>query len=626
MNKSLLALLIAAIAFMASMHYYANWDDNIVGGGDSGGYYLYLPALFIHHDLDSLDRSIEARKQYPRHFNPVPDNPIGIGEAHHIGEGKQVNKYTIGVAMLITPFFLIAHFLAHLTSYPTDGYSFIYIYFAQLSCVFYVLMGLFILRKLLLNYFEDKVVAVTLLILALATNMYYFTVYNMPMSHTYLFFLYAVLIYASKKWYETKLLKYAIAVGISAGWITLARPTEIICILIPIFYGITSFKDVKDRFALIVEYKFSYLAAILAYMAIGLPQLIYWKWLTGGFLYYSYTGEGFNWSQPQIISGLFDYKNGWLAYTPVMYLALIGIVLAFFYKRNTKVKSYLLPILLFLPLHIYIIYSWWCWNYINGFGSRPMVETYALLSIPLAVTLQFAWKKIYLLLPAMGFVLFCTWLNLFNTYQFSEGILWSEDANKAYFWRILGKTKLDYLDMVTYDSGEAQPDSSDLEFVKQLYFHDFNDSTSANHILIDTEKKDFAYIMNEDVEFSPGLANTAKELGIQRDNWLRVSVRALRKYDWGIDIYRQSLLVVSMGQKPDGKFKKIRQIRADNKPGNEVNDLWNGRSNVWGEAYFWVQVPKDIAAEDVVKAYVWQPNSPDIFIDDLKVELWRERI
>ncbi|MGB0931012.1 MAG: hypothetical protein ACPGVB_09570 [Chitinophagales bacterium] len=623
MNKSLLALLISAIAFMASLHYYANWDDNILGGGDSGGYYLYLPALFIHQDLDSLDRSVEARRQYYRHYNFVADNPIGIGEAHHIGEGKQVNKYTIGVAMLITPFFLTAHFLAQFTSYPTDGYSFIYMYFAHLSCVFYVLMGLFILRRLLLNYFEDKVVALTLLIVALATNLYYFTVYNMPMSHSYLFFLYAVLIYATKQWYDTKFWKYAIAVGISAGWITMARPTEIICILIPIFYGITSFKDIKERFAFIVEHKFAYLAAILAYMAIGLPQLIYWKWLTGGFLYYSYTGEGFDWLHSRIYSGLFRYKNGWLAYTPVMYLAIIGIGLTFFNKG--KVKSFLLPILLFLPLHIYIIYSWWCWNYINGFGSRPMVETYALLSIPLAVTLQFAWKKFYLLVPAMSFVLFCTWLNLFNTYQFSEGMMWSEDANKAFFWRVLGKTEMTYLDLVTYDSGEDQPNSSNLEFVKQLYFHDFNDSTSANHVLIDTDKRDFAFIMNKDVEFSQTYAQTIKESGVQRDNWLRVSVRAMRLYDDGIDLYRQSLLVTAFADSQN-KYKKMRQIRVDNKPGNKVNDLWNGQPKVWGEAYYWVQVPRDITAEDVIKCYVWHINSRDIFIDDLKVELWREKI
>jgi hypothetical protein len=43
------------------------------------------------------------------------------------------------------------------------------------------------------------------------------------------------------------------------------------------------------------------------------------------FIYYSYAGESFDFLHPQIIRGLFGWKNGWLPYTPVMIFSLPGI-------------------------------------------------------------------------------------------------------------------------------------------------------------------------------------------------------------------------------------------------------------------------------------------------------------
>ena len=42
------------IVYLASFIYYEKWDTGIIGGGDSWGYNAYLPAVFIHRDLDNL--------------------------------------------------------------------------------------------------------------------------------------------------------------------------------------------------------------------------------------------------------------------------------------------------------------------------------------------------------------------------------------------------------------------------------------------------------------------------------------------------------------------------------------------------------------------------------------------
>jgi hypothetical protein len=102
--------------------------------------------------------------------------------------------------------------------------------------------------------------------------------------------------------------------------------------------------------------------------------------VSGNWLFYSYGNEGFDFLHPHIFDGLFCFKNGWLSYTPIMLFALIGIML-----MHDKNKKILLPLLTFLAIHIYVINCWWCWHYVNGFGNRPMVETYPLLAVPFAI-------------------------------------------------------------------------------------------------------------------------------------------------------------------------------------------------------------------------------------------------
>ncbi|MBK8565920.1 MAG: hypothetical protein IPN76_21895, partial [Saprospiraceae bacterium] len=74
--------LLTIAIYLGSLFFYESWTWAVVGGGDPWGYYAYLPAAFIHHDLDNLQRTVEVRKQYkPESVRPKDDNPLGIGEA-----------------------------------------------------------------------------------------------------------------------------------------------------------------------------------------------------------------------------------------------------------------------------------------------------------------------------------------------------------------------------------------------------------------------------------------------------------------------------------------------------------------------------------------------------------------
>ena len=115
---------------------------------------------------------------------------------------------------------------------------------------------------------------------------------------------------------------------------------------------------------------------------VWIPQLLYWKTVTGNYLFYSYADEGFFFLNPQILKGLFSYRNGWLIYSPVMFFALLGIPFLYRYA-----KDFFLPVMLFFLLNIYVIFSWWCWWY-TGFGNRAMIDSYAVLALPLAAFIK----------------------------------------------------------------------------------------------------------------------------------------------------------------------------------------------------------------------------------------------
>ena len=60
---------------------------------------------------------------------------------------------------------------------------------------------------------------------------------------------------------------------------------------------------------------------------VWVPQMIYWKEMTGRWLYFSYgSDERFFFGDPAIIKGLFSYRKGLFIYTPLLLFAFAGVI------------------------------------------------------------------------------------------------------------------------------------------------------------------------------------------------------------------------------------------------------------------------------------------------------------
>lgn len=421
---------------------FKNWQkQERVIEWDIHWYYGYLPATFIYHDIE-LKKS-DYRYSKDLYYFWTVNTP----------DGKRVIKTTMGLAILYAPFFFMAHGCALLLDYPAEGFSEPYKLFLLLSAIFYLLIGLDFLKKTLRHYsFSDTHIAITILLLGLGTNLLAYSSQSAPMPHVYNFCLFSVFIYYTIKWYEFHTIKNTLIIGLLLGIISLIRPSNAVIFIFFIFYGISTISELKQRMLFFI--KECFLLNVIFFLAIlvWIPQFLYWKAVTGNYLLYSYTDEGFFFTNPQIIKGLFSFRKGWLVYTPMMGFALVGI----FFLRDT-LKKLKLSIILFFIINIYIIFSWWCWWYGGTFGQRSLIESYALLALPFASLIKYvSEKKWYYNLAFYSVALFFVWLNLFQTLQFENSVLHYEGMTKELYFKQFGKMERipDYDKYVNWPNNE----------------------------------------------------------------------------------------------------------------------------------------------------------------------------
>ncbi|MCL4856837.1 MAG: hypothetical protein KJZ55_06155 [Flavobacteriales bacterium] len=441
-NSSIWLVFLTAFVITISLQ---NWkkQDRVIEH-DVHAYYEYLPLLFIYDD-------IKIEKSDYR----FGDNYYFIWISHVSDKGVKVIKASCGLSILYAPFFFIAHGVALLTDYPANGFSEPYKVFLLISTLFYLFIGLNFLKKILNSIgFNDKHSAITILAVGLGTNLLAYSSQSAPNPHTYNFALFAIFIYYTIKWYEKQSYKATIILAFLFGLIALIRPSNVIIIFFFIFYGISSWTDIKERFFLFKKEFVKLLFFAVIPLFVWFPQFWYWKIVSGKFLYYSYNEEGFYFTDPKILEGLFSFRKGWLIYTPIMAFSIIGL-----YFLKDKLKKLLVPISIFTVLNIYIIFSWWCWWYGGTYGQRVMIDSYAMLAIPLAAFVKYADDKRIVNYLFYGITLFFIWLNIFQTYQFENQCLHYDSMSSKLYFKQFGimHRKVDfekYLDWADYDAAK----------------------------------------------------------------------------------------------------------------------------------------------------------------------------
>lgn len=401
-----------------------NWGRDhwkVIIEADAKGYYAYLPAVFIYQDLNfNFFDHIEKEKYYDK--NLYYDYRAGTSN------GKVIDKYYCGTALVESPFFLIAHFLSYIENYEMDGYSKLYPILISIAALFYLLIGLFYLDSILNIYRIAETQRIfVLLICVFGTNLFYYTIGEPGLSHVYSFVFITMFIYYAKLFFNSLRPILIIYTSIILGIIILIRPINGLIVFILPFLA-SSFPVMKQGFKKMFNEKKYLIAGFFIFIILLSIQFIYYKLATGYFFVYSYGEEGFNFLHPHIFQILFSYKKGLFLYTPIFLVSLTG---AYYLWKSSRFEFY--TIIAFLFLIVYVFSSWWMWYYGGSFSSRVFVEYISLFMILLAIALSKMQSKIFRNFFTFS-IIFFVFLCQFQTYQYRYYIIhWSEMTKEKYW-------------------------------------------------------------------------------------------------------------------------------------------------------------------------------------------------
>jgi len=389
---------------------------------DARGYYAYLPAVFIYHDLNfGFFDSIERGTYYSANL---------YYDYRRDANGKVIDKYYAGTALCLTPFFLAGHALTLAKGMPADGYSYYYTLLAHWGALFYFFLALVGLVWLFRSFgIKDSIITWVLPAIVFGTNLFYYVVTEFGMSHLYSFTTITWFCVVVKEYFNSRQARHLLYSALLLGLISLIRPVNILVLLaLPFLAG--SPKNFASGLQSLLRNLSSAMLSLIVFSFLVSIQLIIYKISTGSWVVYSYRQEGFNFFSPQISNFLFSYRKGMFVYTPLLLVSLSGLIILY---RINRFRFYAL--LGFLAVLIYILSSWHMWFYGGSFSQRVMIEFYPFFALLPALTWQQV-KSLQVRRLFIGIVILLVVLCQVQTYQYRRMQIHWSDMNKERYWQV----------------------------------------------------------------------------------------------------------------------------------------------------------------------------------------------
>jgi hypothetical protein len=604
---SLIAMLVIAIG-LATVRL-SNPPRNIITF-DYYGSYLYLPALFIYNDIgiknievyDSLN-SIYRNTPLFYQLSPGPD-------------GNRVIRFFSGMSYLFAPGFFAGHIIAQLTNYPADGFSLPYQRALLINGLIIALLGLFFARKILLRFFNDITSTITLILIFIGSNLVFFYTYGNDAPHLYLFSLFSVFLWLTIRWHDQPSKGKAAMLGLVSGLIIASRPSEMILLIIPIAWGIYNLRTLQEKIRLFTLHYRHLLIAAAGVVMLILPQIIYWKVVTGSFFFSPYDDPAstLKLTNPQFINTLFGFRKGWFIYAPMMILTLPGL-----YLMYRKYPGYALPIIFYVLLNTYLIASF---TSLISFGWRAFIQSYAMLVLPMGFFVNFLiTRRKYLLALLFTLLLILTLLHLFKSWQLVVGVIDGSRMTREYyfatFFKLWASPEDKKLLLIERPHSAIETLENEDEYKHRvLSVVDFETPEKHRIAYYDTlqvYKGRYSFRMDSSMQFSPGYEASFRELTENYYAWIRASAWV---YALGEEQMQTMRLVVQFDHK--GGIYKYRSARLN-------DERFGAKAGRWSKIEFDYLTPEVVSKKDRLKVYLWYQGVGPVYVDDLKVELYEKK-
>ena len=535
------------------------------------GYYSYLPAILTHDD-PSFQKCLEAEAKYLK--EKKNQNYLVKTES-----GGVHNKYFPGVALLQSPFYVMATAVSWMSGSPIDGYSETYQLFLQIGATFYAILGFILFYSLLKNLFPEQKSLIRWLvpILYFATPLFHYSVNTLSFSHSYSLFLFGLF-----SWFIIKMKQeiskwHFLGLGLTLGMIVLVRPTNLIIILIiPFLLGST------EALRAFIGQLFKNSAQHFIYGTIGALLIIFnlfliWKWESGSWFVWSYGGEGFTFLSPHVLASLFSFRVGLFLHTPILILSIFGLV--YLYKPN---RFQVFWWSLYFIINSWVISSWWSWDYESAFGNRPYTEHFIFILLPLFVLLQKRKRWTY------SFISLFFIVGLIRLSTFNSGFMVNQKFTSANYFTSLAFWK-------------------DANFDRWAYMkscHPFGERTKE---LVLREQKGELQINAKDIFNLSGKARLPLPRTTERLYYRIV----LDKMTNGVPLEDVLLVVDAKNEKTGASYYRALPLH---------NDRFEGVDE-WAHIEFESLIPDNLQTLESINIYIWNKGGKEFKVKNFKIIL-----
>jgi hypothetical protein len=357
--------------------------------GDGVGYYAFARAPLIEHSLDFQHDYQDANSS----FRDARLDENGLPKAtFRTATGHLDNHFTVGPAILWTPFLLIAHAAVLLaraigSQVAADGFSAPYRIAMALGTAFYGFLGIILAVRISRQYVDERWATLAAISVWWASSLPVYMYFNPSWSHAHSAFTVALFLWY---WHETRRdrsLRQWIILGAIAGLMLNVYYANAMMLAVPLVEALGQYRaalreGLPKLTAVQLLGRHALFAAIVGVCL--LPTLITRAIIYGNPLESGYIPLGaWAWSSPYFLQVLFSANHGLLVWTPLLAFSVAGVFL--FWKRQPAVGSALAAAL----LAFYVLIACYPdWAGISSYGNRFFVSLTALFIVGLAVLLD----------------------------------------------------------------------------------------------------------------------------------------------------------------------------------------------------------------------------------------------
>ncbi len=361
---------------------------NPIVHGDGVCYYAYARAALIQHNLRFEEDWRRANLQFAQ-SRTLSSGQVAAPE--YTATGYIGNLFTVGPAMLWTPFLALAHagvllansFGAHI---PADGFSAPYRIAMAVGTAFYGFLGLFLCFSIASRFVHPRWSFLSTLGIWTSSSLPVYMYFNPSWSHAHSVFAASLFLWFWLRTRSHRTFSQWLLLGLCGGLLMDVYLPNGVFFLIPLLESFLSYwallrgGDTKGFWRLFSANVVFLLALFVAFF----PFLFTRRIIFGSFFRFGTYGVlAWDFHAPHWFSVLFSSDHGLLTWTPLLAFALAGLL--FPTPRSKEVVAYFsLSALAFY----YVIACYPYWDGMASFGNRFLISLSPIFILGLALLLE----------------------------------------------------------------------------------------------------------------------------------------------------------------------------------------------------------------------------------------------